>query len=313
MATATLRPRRWNRAGRRGIAADVDDDAKQKYIEQTRHLYRTETQLLQLSNRYLSTGNDAIAACVLDWLYELASADAFLGKVNSQGAYARQWSLGSFSSAYLQIKNYHQKDARKNKVVREWLSKIAVAVQSEYGNISDSKRLLNNHFYWAAWSVVNTGVALNKKDFYDWGINGAKYAFAVQVREDGTLPLEMKRGKKALQYHIFSLAPLIMISETATRNGENLYDAGSGISHVMVGTIFSALKDPTHFEDASGFEQEAVESISPGHYSWMEVYNSRYPNEKMTVWLKAHRPIFSRRTGGDMSFLYARKSTGEGN
>ena len=113
--------------------ADVDDDAKQKYIEQTRHLYRTETQLLQLSNRYLSTGNDAIAACVLDWLYELASADAFLGKVNSQGAYARQWSLGSFSSAYLQIKNYHQKDARKNKVVREWLSKIAVAVQSEYG------------------------------------------------------------------------------------------------------------------------------------------------------------------------------------
>ena len=82
--------------------AEIDEVSKKKYTEQTRLLYRLETSLVKKSNSYLASGNRQVAECVLNWLYQWAFADAFLGKTNAQGVYVRQWSLASFSSAYLQ-------------------------------------------------------------------------------------------------------------------------------------------------------------------------------------------------------------------
>ncbi len=42
-----------------------------------------------------------------------------------------------------------------------------------------------------------------------------------------------------------------------------------------------------------------------GHFSWLEAYNARFPDATKEAFLAKHRPVISRRTGGDMTFLYA--------
>jgi poly(beta-D-mannuronate) lyase len=284
--------------------AEIDEQSREEYVGQTRSLYRYETKLIEMSNLYLRTGNASPAACVLDWLYEWAAADALLGELNAQGRYVRQWSLASLSSAYMQIKTYAGEEPVKDRIVRAWLQKLAESVMKGYEDLSGPQNRLNNHFYWAAWAVTNTGVALNNRKLYDWGIARAKYALLTQATADGTLPLEMARGRKALQYHIFALAPLVMISESAARNGDNLYGLRDGILHKLVENVFSGIRDPSPFENATGIKQDSINIISWGHFSWLVVYNSRFPNETIQDWLQKHSPVFSRRTGGDMNFLY---------
>ena len=94
--------------------AEIDESGKKKYTEQTKYIYRFETRLIEMSNKYLSTGNESFASCVMEWLYQWAAADAFLGNTNPQGQFVQQWGLASFSSAYLQIKNYAEKNPKKN-------------------------------------------------------------------------------------------------------------------------------------------------------------------------------------------------------
>jgi len=42
-----------------------------------------------------------------------------------------------------------------------------------------------------------------------------------EIAADGTLPLEMGRGQRALHYHLFALAPLVTMAELAAANGED--------------------------------------------------------------------------------------------
>ena len=50
---------------------------------------------------------------------------------------------------------------------------------------------------------------------YDNGVN--------QIRPDGTLPLEMARGRRAFHYHLYALAPLVLLAEFGEANQLDLY------------------------------------------------------------------------------------------
>jgi len=287
--------------------AEVNKRAQKKYSRQTEDLRKFENDLVLMSNNYLKTKNDAIAQCALNWLYEWAVEEAYLGRTNSQGVFIRQWGLAVVASAFAQIQSSPALDPQKKQVVKAWLLNVAQNVMEDYaGSTSQAIKLQNNHLYWAAWAVTVTSSALNDKELYKWGVNKAKYAILVQMRDDGTLPLEMARGEKALHYHIFAMTPLVLIAETAARNGEDLYDLKNGLLHTAAKRVFEAMKDSTSFAQEAGEPQEDASQISSEHFAWLEVYNSRFPSPEMEAWLEASRPIFSRRAGGDVRFLFRR-------
>ncbi len=285
--------------------ADVDQTKKKAYKRATRPIYKFENGLISMSNSYLKSGgrDETSSACALDWLYQWAKAGALLGNVNAQGTFIRQWDLAVVSSAYIEIRASPYLNSDKKLIVEKWLNTIANVIISNYENSNTAVSKQNNHLYWAAWAVTATGVATDNNRFYRWGVNQIRNTVETHIAPDGTLPLELNRGKKALQYHIFALSPLVMVAETAERNGENIYDLNDRALHRLISRVSASMKDPSWFESRTGYKQSPASKMDPEHFSWVEVYNNRFPDPGRTAWLKQHRPVFSRRTGGDMTYL----------
>lgn len=284
--------------------ATIDKHAQKQYLNETKETRAFENELLRMSNGYLRLGSVARAKCVLDWLDGWAREDALLGAVNDKGVAVRQWMLASFASAYAQVKDEKRLSGKQKKNVRRWLSAGARTVIEDYPAGAKQDRKANNHLYWAAWAVTITGIAVGDRHFYDWGITRARDAVEGQFLDDSTLPLEMARGKKALHYHIFAAVPLIMLAEAAARNGDDLYALRKGMLHGFVAGILDGMKDPSYFEEAANADQMSAGRLHVGNFAWMEAYNSRFPSPRIERYLKRHRPLFLRRTGGDMTFLY---------
>jgi poly(beta-D-mannuronate) lyase len=149
-----------------------------------------------------------------------------------------------------------------------------------------------------------TGIAVRNHAYYQWGIDRGRDALTQQVKDDGSLPLEMKRGPRALQYHLMAVTPLVLLAEAGLRNGDDLYAVNDGALHRLVRLILISLEDSSYFRKESGFDQIAANTLHSSYFGWMEVYNARFPDKAVSKWLENYRPVFMRRTGGDMTYLY---------
>lgn len=283
--------------------ASVNEELQTKYQDDIRGLRTFENQILIIANGYVRSGNSAQAKCVASWLENWAKGGALLGDLNTQGEFVRQWTLASLSSAWLQVRGEPSIKGRQRKIINGWLSKVARGIIRDHPENAVERYRQNNHLYWAAWAVTVTGLALGKPEFYEWGVRRARQALD-DVSKDGTLPYEMDRGKKALQYHIFALTPLVMIAEAAMRNGDDLYDINNGALHKIVKRVLKEMKTPGYFEAKTGFSQEPAEAMSVGHFAWMDIYQRRFPQPMIRDWLAQNDPVIARRTGGDMTLLF---------
>ena len=110
------------------------------------------------------------------------------------------------------------------------------------------------------------------------------------IGEDGTLPLEMDRGQMALHYHLFSLAPLVMIAEFGETNGVALYAERDYAIKRLVARCVAGLEDPAYFQQRTGVPQVADSEIQPWQISWAQPYTRRFPDPKISALLaKASR------------------------
>ena len=203
------------------------------------------------------------AACALDWLDAWARADAMLGQVTPQGTYERKWTLGGLALAYLNIRDAPGLDAAAKARVEAWFARLATEVRRYYDRpagpgITDK---LNNHRYWAALAVAAAAVATGDRSGLDWAI--ASYRVGIgQIDADGTLPLELARAGKALHYHVFSVAPLVMVAEIAAANGIDLYGEPGGALGRLVARVVEGLSEPGRVRapnrDQAGLRRFAV-------------------------------------------------------
>ncbi len=286
----------------------VDKKAKQKYRKEISALKKYEIQIHKWIEQTFKQRNkdNKPLTCSLKWLSDWAKKDSMLrGKTNFQGEAVRKWTLASFSSFYLQIKNLNGSSPKQKKEIENWLEKIGNQVISDYKKHPESKSRHNNHMYWAAWSVMITGVAINNKHFYKWGLNEYKKGI-LDIQADGTLPHETFRESKAFLYHIFATAPLIMMAETATRNGTNMYEYNNGALHQLVGLTLQELdNNQAYLRKKTGVKQNLTGAVTPATLAWLEVYNARFKKLAIEKRLKKYRPMVQRRIGGDMSRLFA--------
>lgn len=201
-------------------------------------------------------GGDAQdARCALGWLDGWAGQAALLGVMSTeQSFYTRKWTLAGLALSYARVRAAAAPAQRAR--IDAWLLRLADATIRH----SDAhKGVRNNHYYWEGLAVSATGAVTGDARCLAWGRKVFDHAMG-QVQADGSLPLEMARGRKALSYHLYAAAPLAMMA--------SILDLDAPALDRLVAFSVAAVSDPAALALASGVEQERPSGV-PG---WIAIY-----------------------------------------
>jgi poly(beta-D-mannuronate) lyase len=279
--------------------------AEARYETLTQPITTMEKGFTKAVDQYLQSGDAARVECAIRWIDSWASARAMLGEAtNHTGKALRKWSLGSFSGGWLKLKfsstaplaKYPQETAR----VEAWLGDVAIRVALEW---SPNEKIgkINNHYYWAAWALMATAVATNRRELFDDAL-GTLRVFAKQADADGFLPNELKRGTRAANYHDYAMLPVAMIGAFAKANGVEVDPAVSRLAT----RAWAALENPASFASRAGAKQEAPDVDSKTNWSWLEPYCWTF--RCAPEWIAKRdsmRPLGTTRLGGNLSAVFS--------
>lgn len=251
------------------------------------------------ADAYRRTGSSAAAACVVTHVTGLAQQNSLAGRMSSQQAYYVQgWVVGAIAIAYLKVREAAPLPADQAKMVGDWMHRVGRQTvhfyDDHHGKNGDNG---NNHLYWAGVELAAIGVVANRRDDFDWGL--ATYDNGVrQIRADGTLPLEMARGSKALHYHLYALAPLVLLAEFGEANGMDLYAHSNGAIHRLVKVSVGGLGDPAVFAKGTGVKQEVPKVPSGDQIGWAPPYVRRFPDPTLSRMIANARTLSVYYLGG---------------
>jgi poly(beta-D-mannuronate) lyase len=275
-------------AAQRDIIADsyYDDPPVYSHIDPVKHAaYEAAVGPVE---RYL----DAVAGmaskgedqCALRWLVSWAENDALLGRMaKEQAHYERKWVLAGLALSYAKVRPAASRDQKA--AIETWLEAVAYGVRK---HADASKGVHNNHTYWEGLAVAATGAVTGNAHDLAWGRKVFNAAMA-QVAKDGSLPLEMKRGGRALHYHLFAAAPLAML--------ESVLDVRSPKMDKLAAFCIAGLKNPGLVAKRAGAAQSGVLEDDG---DWLAVYARRHPSKDIAGVLAKRKPYVNR-LGGDLS------------
>jgi poly(beta-D-mannuronate) lyase len=284
----------------------VDPAAYKAYKSATKPAAVFESTLASMGNRYVRSNPPRadVASCAASWLDAWAQAGAMLGDVNKNGEYTRGWVLASIASAWLQIRGEPSLDHARRERIEGWMRDVAQAVQSDFSRDADLSSRRNNHLYWAAWAAAATGMALDDDALFRWSMEKARFGID-QIQKDGTLPLELARGRRAFLYHLFAAMPLFMLAEAGAHNGVDLFrENGEGLRRLGALNLDN-VPAGAGFEQLSGKTQDLRRVATPSDLGWMEIYRKHYDDPRADAVLKDFRPMKQSRFGGDITLMYA--------
>lgn len=295
------------------------DKARATLNLDSEHAFRTSTEAIttlekgvsKMVTQYMRDGRPAQLDCALTWLGTWARADALMStQYNHTGKSMRKWALGSMSGSWLRLKfsrsqplAAHQAEAE---LIEKWFARLAEQTVRDWSNLPLQK--INNHSYWAAWSVMATAVATDRRDLFDWAVKEYKVG-ANQVDEQGFLPNEIKRRQRALAYHNYALPPLALIASFAQANGVDLRSENNFALQRLGEGVLAGARDPRHFAERAGEKQDMKDLKVDTKYAWLEPWCALYHCVGDTLQRKhGMQPFNSFRMGGDMTRVYDPKN-----
>lgn len=236
----------------------------------------------------------AAADCALRWLESWARASALTGRLGSQQAeYERKWDMTGAALAYLKLRRFASGAQRA--AIEPWLIRLADDSRAFFDDASHKR---NNHWYWLGLGLGAVAEATGSDKH--WALARGIFADAARdISANGSLPMELARGQRALHYHAFALMPLVTLAEIAHARGEDFDTLGGRALERLVRLTAKGLADPAVFDALAGVTQERP--VNPGA-GWLQLYKSRHAIElpAMPLIPPGHRWL-----GGDVSILGA--------
>lgn len=213
----------------------------------------------------------------------------------------------------------------ENKALRDWLHSLMERTNMLFHGEVD----VNNHRYLTDTSQMAWGIYNHDAKRYHQGI-ARFYAALDQMRVDGSLPLETRRGSRATWYMSLSLASLTAIAEMASLQGDDLFLAnvdGKPLSLMFSYFISAAVNPMIIFPHATEnltpgygynvFNQENGMLTTRGHKRhymafvepWLIRYKSGFFANRLQQFMRTHvtgaRPYIDEFSGGNTSCYYA--------
>lgn len=268
----------------------IIDPVRQKaYTESSLPVKTAGMMIVSAADAFRETGSRQAQDCAIQYILTLAQQRSLTGTMSSSQAYYVQgWVVGAIAIDWLKVRDDAPLTDAQTKLVSDWLVDVGARTRAYYTDRHkpDAGDAANNHLYWAAVQLAAIAVAANNHDDFLWAI--AAYDRAVrQIRPDGTLPLEMARGTRALHYHLYALAPLVLLAEFGEANHLHLYDHDDGALHRLVNVSVHGINDPALFVKATGIDQEIHKPVSGDQIGWAPPYLRRFPNTALQQLLES--------------------------
>jgi poly(beta-D-mannuronate) lyase len=267
----------------------IDPVRQEAYRKSSDGVKAVGMAIVKAADDYRTTGSRAAAQCAMTQILTLAQERSLAGKMSSNQAYYVQgWVVGAVAIAYLKIRETGIASPEDKESIAKWMQSVGEQTKGYY----DSHKRAghgdgqNNHLYWAGVELAAIGVAADDRKDFDWAM--ATYDNGVdQIQPDGALPLEMARGVRALHYHLYALAPLVLLAEFGEANHLDLYAHANGAIHRLVNFSVAGLADPAPFVKASGVQQEVPKTITGDQIGWAPPYVQRFPNPALQQMIQA--------------------------
>jgi poly(beta-D-mannuronate) lyase len=273
----------------------IDPEKWKAYVASSGPYKDLGQRVVDAADAYRTTGSRKAAECAIRHMDAGAKDGVFTGKMSSNQAYYVQgWVIGAIAIAYLKVRDSGLISSEQAHEILPWIEKVVQQTMDYY----DARRQKgtgdaeNNHLYWAGVEISAAGIAADDRKLFDWGMDAYRVGVA-QIEPDGSLPLEMRRGQRALHYHLYAVAPLVYLAEFGEDNGLNLYAEHNYALKKLVALSTQGLVDNSFFEKTAGIAQDTPKGPPTAEeISWAEIYVSRFPDPAISK-LLARAPSLS--------------------
>ncbi len=279
----------------------IDPVLKKSYQDSVAPIEGFSRAVVKAADAYRTKGSRSAAECVATLLAGAAEQKALTGDMGGhQASYVQGWNLGTWAVAWLKVRGSGVASPEQAAKIPPWLKKLAEENRGYY----EKKRRQNgpndadnNHLYWAGFAISAAAIASDDRRLFEWGMDAYRHG-ARDIRENGTLPMEMARGQMALHYHLYALAPLVLLAELGEANGVDLYAERDYAIRRLVARSISGLEDPTFFQRRTGVPQVTTPRVDAWEIGWAQPWLRRFPDPAIAALLSKASSLSDTTSGG---------------
>jgi poly(beta-D-mannuronate) lyase len=273
----------------------------------TEPLFAFEDSVSGLAGSFVATGDDFYADCLVQYLYRWAEAKALTtfeyDSENPQAWFASESMLFAAAMAYSIVRPFADGLEEERAEIEQWMHGLALQHSAIPGEPEES--CCNNHFYRRALYASMVGILVEDDDLFRFGVS-AIYSALHDLTEEGALPLEVSRGRRATHYQNYGLNYLITNMQVIHRQGYDIFDLEHEDSniHEAIDYLFRILDDPAALGDYAPREQYTGFLRDPQYFTWMDIYLSHFDHQRMSSFVTRVRPTYNRSSGGYITLYF---------
>lgn len=260
------------------------------------------------ANRSLTSEDETAvlaAVCVVDRIYEWASADA-LSALESDGAQMSVPSrIAAIAIAYAQVAPNVTYDDRRS-AIDAWLKARVQASIAFFDTKAPPRASSNNLRAWAALAAAQVGLSLSDQPMIDWAITSVERV-ACTASTDGSLPNEMWRGKLALHYQIHAVGPLVFAAVLLKDKAPDLLRACDNAIIRAAQFSVAGAKNPKIVEPLAGAKQ--VFDADPAklrafEFAWITAFLTEVDDPAIKAFALNFEELSNSKLGGKQSLIW---------
>ncbi len=159
---------------------------------------------------------------------------------------------------------------------------------------------------WAGLAAAATADLTNDRVMRAWAIWSTTYVLC-SANPDGSLPQEMTRGKFALHYQLYALAPLVTSVLLLERQGTPVTQQCDGALQRAVHFALSDLDSGAKTQAITGHVQSFFDGsaeLGKHHLAWLEPYLAYTPDPVAEDYAAPRRPLSFSKLGGNQTLIW---------
>ena len=194
----------------------------------------------------------------------------------------------------------------EDKIIKDWFKRIVRKnkhLMYEYSNYktgsgaNGTPKRAHNHALSSAVSHMQLGILLNDNKLFRTAFKNFEAAIRYQ-RKDGSMPIETRRGGRAMFYQARAMNALAVIAIIAENQGYNVWNyehKGKNYHNIVKffidftennEIVFKYAKSMKHPGPAKNYKRQDLNSRSSSNWGWLYAYASRFPDHENIQRLK---------------------------